>query len=40
MHSDYDEALHAEADRLLATGLREILSDYGEINIVGVMSCD
>jgi hypothetical protein len=35
MHSDSDEALHAEADHLLATGLLEILTEYGEINIVG-----
>jgi|SRR5215831_8139321 len=35
MNSDCDEELRAEADRLLATGLRQILNDYGEINIVG-----
>jgi len=35
MHSDSNEELHAEADHLLATGLREILTEYGEINIVG-----
>lgn len=35
MHSDHDEELRAEADRLLASGLREILTDYGEFNIVG-----
>src|SRR5262245_10078654 len=35
MHSDYDEGLRAEADRLLASGLREVLTDYGEFNIVG-----
>jgi hypothetical protein len=35
MQADSDEALHAEADHLLATGLREILTEYGEINIVG-----
>ncbi|HKA20325.1 MAG TPA: hypothetical protein VKN18_18700 [Blastocatellia bacterium] len=35
MHSESDDELRAEADRLLADGLREILNDYGEVNIVG-----
>jgi hypothetical protein len=29
------EELRAEADRLLAIGLSEILTDYGELNVVG-----
>jgi len=35
MNSDIDEELRAEADRLLASGLSEILAGYGEVNIVG-----
>jgi hypothetical protein len=35
MNTDCDKELRAEADRWLATGLRGILSDYGEVNIVG-----
>ena len=35
MQFNCDDELHAAADQLLAGGLREILSDYGEINIVG-----
>src|SRR5207247_11137556 len=30
-----DEALRAEADRLLASGLRQLLSEYGETHIIG-----
>jgi len=35
MNSDYDEEIRAEADRLLASGLSEILTGYGQFNIVG-----
>lgn len=30
-----DEEIRTEADRLLASGLREILTDYGEVHIIG-----
>jgi hypothetical protein len=32
---DLDKALRAEADQLLGSGLREVLSDYGEVHVVG-----
>ena len=35
MYSDYNEELRAEADSLLASGLRDILDDYGMVNIIG-----
>jgi hypothetical protein len=35
MRQETDEELRAEADRLLASGLRQVLSDYGKIHIIG-----
>jgi len=35
MRQETDEELRAEADQLLASGLRQVLSDYGEIRIIG-----
>ena len=35
MLQETDDELRAEADRLLALGLREILDDYGEVHIIG-----
>src|SRR2546425_6786632 len=35
MLQETDDELRAEADRLLALGLREILADYGEVHIIG-----
>jgi hypothetical protein len=33
--TDLDEQLHAEADALLASGLRQALGEYGEVHVVG-----
>jgi hypothetical protein len=35
MRQETDEELRTEADQLLAFGLRTILNDYGEVNIIG-----
>jgi hypothetical protein len=35
MRQETDQELRAEADRLLASGLRAILTEYGEVHIVG-----
>jgi len=35
MRQETDEELRSEADRLLSSGLREILADYGEVHIIG-----
>lgn len=35
MSQETDEELRSEADQLLAFGLRTILNDYGEVNIIG-----
>lgn len=35
MRQEPDQELRAEADRLLASGLRDILNDYGEVHVVG-----
>jgi len=35
MRPETDEELRSEADKLLASGLRAILNDYGEVYIIG-----
>ena len=35
MNQDTDEELRKEADQLLGSGLRAILSDYGDVHIIG-----
>lgn len=35
MRQETDEELRSEADQLLASGLRKILNDYGEVHIIG-----
>ena len=35
MRQETDEELRSEADRLLSSGLHEILADYGEVHLVG-----
>jgi hypothetical protein len=35
MHAEPDEELRSEADQLLDSGLRKILTDYGEVHVTG-----
>ena len=35
MHQETDQELRAEADRLLDSGLRAILEDYGAVHVIG-----
>lgn len=35
MHQDTDQALRAEADQLLDSGLRTILEGYGDVHVIG-----
>ncbi|HXB66953.1 MAG TPA: hypothetical protein VNY05_01850 [Candidatus Acidoferrales bacterium] len=38
MHQDTDQNLRAEADRLLASGLRSVLAAYGDVHVIGSYS--
>jgi hypothetical protein len=35
MHAETDEELRSEADHLLDSGLRQVLTDFGEVHIIG-----